>query len=116
MVSAKCFALNPRQTFERNHEMAKPVKKQIVLNSFSALSFDPIVRQAPVRAVHNPKPTPMHRLARTQDGELPDEARSPVDSTKANRTETTGHFPDRHQRVVNGSDRGAWLTSTSSAR
>jgi len=116
MVSAKCFALNPRQAFERNHEMAMPVKKQIVLESFSALSFDPIVRQTPVRAMHNPQPTPMHRLALTQDDDLPDEARLPVDSAKTNRTETTGHFPDCHQRVLKGSDRGGWLTSTSYAR
>ncbi len=96
--------------------MAKPMKKQIVLKSFSALSFDLVVRQTPVRAMHNPQPTPMHRLALTQDGDLPDEARSPVDSAKANRTETTGYFPDRNHPLVNGSDRGAWLTSTSSAQ
>ena len=96
--------------------MAKPVEKQIVLKSFSALSFDVIVRSAPVRAMRSPQSTPGRRLALTQDDDVSIEARSPVASAKADRTETTGHFPDRHQRVVNGSDRGAWLTSTSSAR
>ncbi|HOW66449.1 MAG TPA: hypothetical protein P5186_06125 [Candidatus Paceibacterota bacterium] len=92
------------------------MSKRIVLKSFRALSFDLIVRQAPVRAIHNPQPTPMHRLAIMQDGDLPVEARSPAYSAKANRTETTGRLPDRNDPLVNGSDRGVWLTSTSSAR
>jgi len=108
--------MNARHTFKRKHQTAKPMKQHIILKSFCAPSLHLIVRQTPVRAMHNPQPTPMHRLALTQDGDLLDEVRSPVDSSKANRTETTGHFPDCHQRVVNGSDRGAWLTSTSSAR
>ena len=116
MVAAKCLPLNPRHAFERKHEMAKPMKKQIVLKSFSARSFDVIIRQAPVRAMHSPQPTPERRLALTQDGDLPVEARSPVDSVKADRTETAGHFPNCSQRVVNGNDRTAWAASTSSVR
>lgn len=96
--------------------MAKPMKKQIVLKSFSALSFDVIVRQAPVRAMHSPQPTPERSPALTREGDLPLEARSLVDSSKADRTETTGRFPDRHHPLVNGSDRAAWPASTPSAR
>jgi len=33
------------------------MSKQIVLKSFSALSFELIIRQAPVQAVHGPPPT-----------------------------------------------------------
>lgn len=92
------------------------MSKRIALKSFSAQSFDVIVRQAPVRAMHSLQPMLAHPPALTQDGDLPVEARSPVDSAKADRTETTGHFPDRNHPLVNGSDRGPWLTSTSSAR
>lgn len=91
------------------------MSKRIVLKSFSARSFDVIVRQAPVRAIHSLQPTLAHRPAFTQDDDLPVEARSFVDSAKADRTETTGHFPNHQQRVVNGSDRTAWATSTSDA-
>ena len=70
--------------------MAKPVKKQIVLKSFSALSFDVIVRSAPVREMRSPQSTPGRRLALTQDDDVSIEARSPVASAKADRTETTG--------------------------
>ena len=92
------------------------MKKYIVLKSFSALSFDVIVRQTPVRAMHSPPPTPKHRLAVSAYGDMPVEDWSPVDSAKADRTETAGHFPNCNQRVVNGNDRAAWPTSTSSVR
>ena len=71
------------------------MSKRIVLKSFSARSFDVIVRQAPVRAMQRPQPTAKRRLALTPAGDLPVEARSPVDSAKADRTETAGHFPNR---------------------
>ena len=92
------------------------MSKRIIVKSFSALSFDVIVRQAPVRAMHSPRPMPKRGPAITQDGDLPVEAGSPVDSAKTNRTKKTGCFPDRNHPAVNGSDRAAWAASTSSVR
>ena len=43
--------------------MANPMSKRIVLKSFRSLSFDLIVRQTPVRGMHNPQPMPTHGLA-----------------------------------------------------
>jgi hypothetical protein len=96
--------------------MATQMKKQIVLKSFSALSFDVIIRQAPVRALHNPPPRQERRPAPTQGGDLPVEARSPVDSAKADGNATTGRFPDREHPVVHGINRAAWRAPTLSPR
>jgi hypothetical protein len=107
--------LNPRRAIGRNGK-PKPMKKRIALKSFSALSFDLIVRQTPVRAMHSPQPTTERRLVLVQGGDQPVEARSPVDSAKADRTETTGHFPHRNRLLVKGRDRAAWRPLTSSAQ
>jgi hypothetical protein len=110
------FRLNSRRAVGRKLGKAKPMNKRIALKFFSARSFDVIIRQAPVQAMHSPQQTPKDRPTLTQDGDLPVEARSSVDSAKMDRTETTGHFLNRKHPVWNGSDRTAWPTSTSSLR
>ncbi|MBE0541864.1 MAG: hypothetical protein IH623_10800 [Verrucomicrobia bacterium] len=61
------------------------MKQPIILKSFSALSFDLIVRHAPVQTMHSPPPPPKHRLACPPDGDLPVAARRVVDSTAPKR-------------------------------
>lgn len=88
------------------------MNNRIVVESFMLLSFDVIVRPAPVRALHRPQPTPEHRLAHTQDGDPPFAALPVADFSKADRTATTGHFPDPNHPVGSARNRAAWAAST----
>jgi hypothetical protein len=95
---------------------AKPMSKRIVLNSFRAMSFDVLVRQAPSRGMHSHSPRPEYRRALLSDGGLPIVGRWLVDFARTYRAETTGHFPDRSHPLVNGRERVRCVTSASSGQ
>src|ERR1017187_1004608 len=91
MISAESLPSNLRRAIARKHEKVKPMKNWIILNSFSVLSFDVIVRQSPVRVMHCLQPMPVHTANLTQDGHLPVEALSPVVSVKTSRHTQSDH-------------------------
>jgi len=68
------------------------MKNWIVLKSFSVLSFDVIIRQAPVSAMHYLQPMPAHRLNLTQTDHLPVEALPPLDFLEISRHKRPGCF------------------------
>ncbi len=68
------------------------MKNWIVLSSFSALSFDVIIRQARVNATHCLQPVPVHRLNLTQTAHLPVKALSPLDFMQINPHHRPGYF------------------------
>jgi hypothetical protein len=92
MITAKSLLSNLRRAIACRRRKVKPMKNWIVLKSFSVLSFDVIIRQAPVRAMHYLQPMPAHRLNLTQTGHLPVEVLPPLDSLEINRHNRPGCF------------------------
>jgi hypothetical protein len=78
MISAKSPRLNLRCAMTRQHEKAKPMKKRIALKSFSALSFDVMIRQTPARAMHFMPSMLVQRRNRGRDNHQLCKALSPV--------------------------------------
>ena len=83
-MSAKYPQLNPRCAFARHAGKAKLMKKQIILKSFSALSFDGIkITVIPVREMHAPPATPGQAPPRVRDHDRPVTVRAFVNSVNA---------------------------------
>jgi hypothetical protein len=80
MISAMCLPLNQRRAMTRHVGQIQPMKKWIILNSFYAVPFAVIIRQAPLSAMLHLQAIPKHKPILVPHWRRSVEALSPLGS------------------------------------